>query len=280
MWEATARKPGNVHRFGDLPNLTYWDLLAAAAAVAPVLAASVDRPLGHTIYDAICAAKSATSTNANLGIVLLLAPLCHLESEIDEQELRHALETTSIEDAQWVYQAIRYSGAGGLGQVEHQDVASEPTRPLIEVMRLAEDRDRIARQYSRCFEDVLNLGVPRLLEGIDRFESLEAGIVYCHLGLLAEFGDSLIARKYGMEWSEQVRNQAKAVLRDLNTDDRLGARSVSEFDIRLRERGMNPGTSADLVTASLFVALEQHKICLPLSIPWSSESRWQLRSGE
>ena len=38
IWEATARKPGNVHRFVDFDDLTYLDFLTSAAAVAPVLA--------------------------------------------------------------------------------------------------------------------------------------------------------------------------------------------------------------------------------------------------
>ena len=48
IWEATARKPGNVHRFRDLPDLHYVDFLASAAAVAPILDAAPRHRVGET----------------------------------------------------------------------------------------------------------------------------------------------------------------------------------------------------------------------------------------
>src|SRR5207302_1602059 len=75
IWEATARKPGNVHRYLDFPETTYLDFLLSAAAVAPVLDQACRRRVGETILEGVRATRRVVSTNTNLGILLLLAPL-------------------------------------------------------------------------------------------------------------------------------------------------------------------------------------------------------------
>src|SRR5437867_11833242 len=79
VWEVTARKPGNVHRFRDFEDVGYLDFVTSAAAVAPELGIfSLDCgqfSLGHRIYRAILATREVAPSNTNLGMVLLLAPL-------------------------------------------------------------------------------------------------------------------------------------------------------------------------------------------------------------
>jgi len=53
VWEATARKPGNVHRYRDFDDVRYLDFLLSAAAIAPVLEGAAARPVGQTILEAI-----------------------------------------------------------------------------------------------------------------------------------------------------------------------------------------------------------------------------------
>src|SRR5690242_9458517 len=69
IWEATARKPGNVHRYRDFADTTYSDFLLSAAAIAPLMATACQRRVGATILEAVCATRNVTSTNTNLGIV-------------------------------------------------------------------------------------------------------------------------------------------------------------------------------------------------------------------
>src|ERR1700704_1121547 len=75
IWEATARKPGNVHRYWDFDDTTYLDFLHSAAAIAPILETACERHVGETVLKSIQATRSITATNTNLGIILLLAPL-------------------------------------------------------------------------------------------------------------------------------------------------------------------------------------------------------------
>src|SRR5207237_5903348 len=66
VWEATARKPGNVHRFCDFDDTTYLDFLLSAAAVAPALDAAVGRRVGETVLDAVQATRAVVPSNTNL----------------------------------------------------------------------------------------------------------------------------------------------------------------------------------------------------------------------
>src|SRR5690348_4268667 len=75
VWEATARKPGNIHRFRDFEDAGYLDFVLSAAALAPVLAAAPERRVGATILEGVRATRRVVRSNTNLGMVLLLAPL-------------------------------------------------------------------------------------------------------------------------------------------------------------------------------------------------------------
>src|SRR5437763_9709962 len=81
VWEATARKPGNVHRYRDFDDSTYLDFLLSAAASAPVLEGAAGRPVGETVLAAVRATRQVVRTNTNLGILLLLAPLAAVGPE-------------------------------------------------------------------------------------------------------------------------------------------------------------------------------------------------------
>src|SRR5438128_8315043 len=75
IWEATARKPGNVHRFRDFEGTTYLDFIQSAVAIAPVLERASEQRVGETILQCVRATQAITRTNTNLGIILLLTPL-------------------------------------------------------------------------------------------------------------------------------------------------------------------------------------------------------------
>src|SRR5262245_2532171 len=123
LWEATARKPGNVHRFRDFAGVTYLDFALSAAAVAPVLARAPGRPVGATVLEAVRATRAGTGSNTNLGIVLLLAPLAGVpEGEGLRAGVRRVLRGLTGDDARLAYDGIRLARPGGLGEVAEQDV--------------------------------------------------------------------------------------------------------------------------------------------------------------
>jgi triphosphoribosyl-dephospho-CoA synthase len=267
--EATARKPGNVHRYADFADTTYLDFLLSAAAIAPVMDRAPGRPVGETVLEAVRATRRVVTRNTNLGIILLLAPLSAVQADEDlPAGLKRVLAGLDVHDSRLVYEAIRLAKPGGIGQVAEQDVADEPSLPLRDVMRLAADRDLVARQYINEFADVYE-GVKTLrIEMRSLSRNLEIAIIQCQLDLLALFPDSLIARKLGRDFAEGVSQRVKELgFRGPPWYVQTGRQRFEEFDAWLRAEGntRNPGTTADLVTACLFIALREGTIQVPLS---------------
>lgn len=254
--EATARKAGNVHRFADFDDVTYLDFILSAAAVAGPIGRARELGVGRAVLGAVEATRTLVGSNTNLGIILLLAPLAAIEDiEAPRAGVARVLRATTVGDARLVYAAIRRSGAGGLGEAAEQDVEGEPTVDLVAAMRLAADRDLVARQYAENYADVFDLALPALRDQIGAGRPVERAIVATHLTILAERPDTLIARKRGGEVAAEASRRAASV-RD------AGPAEFNEFDAWLRADGhaRNPGTSADLATAALFLALREGTI--------------------
>ena len=152
LLEATAPKPGNVHRGADFEDVTYPEFVAAGIAIAPVLEAAAERPLGATILAAVEATRRVTLRNTNLGTILLLAPLAAVpRTESLAGGVAAVLSRLTPDDAVNCYAAIRLAAPGGLGHVEQWDVESAAPSELLSAMRLAADRDLVARQYADGF---------------------------------------------------------------------------------------------------------------------------------
>jgi triphosphoribosyl-dephospho-CoA synthase len=270
IWEATARKPGNVHPGHDFEDATYVDFLLSAAAIAPVMTMACQQRVGTTVLEAVQATRRVVHSNTNLGMVLLLAPLAAVpEGEDVRSGVRRVLAGLDVEDARLAYRAIRLAAPGGLGDAREQDVRTEPTQSLRAGMTLAAPRDLVARQYANDFTEVFD-SVATLLRGLSATGSLERAILFAYLSLLAQHPDTLIARKRGRQEAEEAARRARAVLEAEWPQTAEGWNTFTELDTWLRAEGhqRNPGTTADLITASLFVALRQEHISLPPVHPW------------
>jgi triphosphoribosyl-dephospho-CoA synthase len=271
IWEATARKAGNVHRYQDFSDTSYLDFLVSAAAVAPVLGQAPARRVGETILSAVQATRRVAAVNTNLGILLLLAPLAAVPvGEELRPGLGRVLAGLDVADARAVYEAIRLAQPGGLGRADSQDVRDEPTVTLRQAMALAADRDQVARQYANGFREVFAEGVPAVQAGVARTGSLESAIQYAQLVWLTNHPDSLIARKLGPGEAAEACRRAARVL-ELDWPHTAAAWDAWHgFDAWLREgKGRNPGTTADLLAACLFVALREGILALPGQVPWA-----------
>jgi triphosphoribosyl-dephospho-CoA synthase len=262
LWEATARKVGNVHPGADFADTSYPDFLVSAAAVGMAFAVD-DKSLGVRVRRAVERTRRAVGKNTNLGIVLLLAPLAAPQGVGTLRDWTAGkLQGLDAEDTRQTFAAIRLANPGGLGDAPEQDVRDEPTVTLLEAMRLAADRDQIARQYATGYADVFDLGVPAFLDGFERFGCVEAAVVHCQLAWLSNFPDSLIARKCGPAIAAEVRDRAAAVVAagGLATPDGRAAGVALDKHLRSNGNRLNPGTTADLVTACLFVALREGRV--------------------
>jgi triphosphoribosyl-dephospho-CoA synthase len=264
--EASAPKPGNVSPGRPFHDMRFEDFLASAVAAGPVLGRAPGRAVGETILEAVRATREWTDANTNLGILLLFAPLAKAAGELDSPAARHSglrgavarvLTSTTVADARAVYTAIRIARPGGLGAAADQDVAEEPTMPLLDTMRLAADRDGVAAEYASDYAVSFETGVPTLRtarrDGLDWADATTE----CFLTLLAARPDTLIARKLGAAVAREVSGEAAAVIRAGGVRLPEGRAAIAAFDSSLRDahNSRNPGTTADLTATALFVTL-------------------------
>ncbi len=249
--ELAALKPGNVHvhggpEHGNGHGMTVAQFRRSARAAAPWLAAA-GLPLGERVLGAVAATRNAIGLNTNLGIVLLAAPLCHAALVHPDLALpagiARVLARLTRADARAVFQAIALAAPAGLGTRKAQDVRGRPTIGLVDAMRTAARRDLVARQFASGFAVVLKFGQRSLERDLAAGLDIEAATTRLHMTFLRRFPDSHIGRKFGARAAAAIRDEARRV------PDTV--RALKSFDRSLKKRGLNPGTTADLVVASL-----------------------------
>jgi len=267
LLEATAQKPGNVHPGASFEHVTYEDFVASAHAIAPVLACTRDVGVGKSILEAVKATRSVCEHNTNLGIILLLAPLTAVHPDASlPAGIPNVLSELTQEDAEYTYEAIRLAQPRGLGTVDSADVAtSSPDGTLTEVMAQAADRDAVANQYASNFDTVLNAAITTMTASRRFEEDWEQAIIYTQLKLIANDGDTDIARKCNSIDVHEAKRRAGSVLRAGWPMTMEGRSRIREFDRWLRAKASqrNPGTTADLVTAGVFAVLRDEHAPMP-----------------
>jgi triphosphoribosyl-dephospho-CoA synthase len=192
-----------------------------------------------------------TRSNANLGIVLLIAPLAAADTPRDVDRV---LERLTVADAADVWQAIAEAMPGGMGTSNRDDLRGPAPTDLRQAMRLAAPHDTIARLWAQGYADLMAGPVHDLAAGLAAGLPLLDAIVRCQLQQLAREPDALIARRHGPAAAAHVSRAAANVLA-VGTDWREAA---AGFDATLRSpRRLNPGTTADLVAAALYILLRE-----------------------
>lgn len=255
--EIEALKPGNVHLFADGHSMSAEQFLVSARVSSGPLT-DPDLRVGRRVLEAVRATRDTVGTNTNLGIILLCAPLARaaeMAGGASRANVMAVLESLDMDDARAVFEAIVLAEPGGLGSATAHDVREPPRVHLLEAMSEAAGRDMVARQYAAGFEDIFNIGLPALEAAHDRGERGMWPAVRLYLKFLETFPDSLVARKYGAESAEQLRLEARAICVEMDkmTDEAARIAILSAFDSRLKSSRINPGTSADLTVATLFV---------------------------
>jgi triphosphoribosyl-dephospho-CoA synthase len=257
--EASAEKPGNITPSHDFDDTSYEGMLRSGIALGPEIGRAGERGVGETVLAAVRASREVAGANTNLGIALLLAPLgrAALGGRPLRERLGDVLRALTVDDARAAYAAIRLAGAGGLDEPVEHDVRDEPRVTLREAMAAAAQRDAIASEYVTDYAVTFELGLPALADTLRDGLRPRDAIVESALRLLAAVPDTLIARKRGADAAERIAADARQVLTAGGVRSARGRTALAEFDASLRQEGnaLNPGTTADLVTAVLFVAL-------------------------
>ena len=256
---AGTPKPGNVDRHRDLPDLRFEHFLAGAVGAREGLERAADgAPVGEAFEAAVAGMADQSGGNTQFGCLLLLVPLVAAAAadDLSPAGVTRVVESTTVDDAAAFYRAF-----------EHVDVAvDDPPEDAdaIDVRRGAEavpalrargltladvlatnEDDRNAREWSSGFRTTF--------DAAERIRDDEGPILdraaRVFLDLLAAEPDTLVTVQHGEETAREVRRRAAAVRDDLDAAEDLAEEFVAE--------GVNPGTTADLTSAALFVALER-----------------------
>jgi triphosphoribosyl-dephospho-CoA synthase len=263
LLEVISPKPGNVNRSFDFSDTTLADFMMSAVMIGRCMEEAQLNPVGETVKRAVQDTRRMVPRNTNLGIILLFTPLAKAYGEGElRQSVQRVLESLTIEDAQEVYGAIRMASPGGLGKAPTYDVTDNVDITLLESMSLARERDAIAREYVTDFAITFELGWPSLESFLKEGYDFSAAVVQTYLTILAEVPDTLIARKKDMQEALDISRRAAEVLRAGGISSAGGREEIQKLDAYLRLDGntLNPGTTADLTAAAIFVFLLQNDL--------------------
>jgi triphosphoribosyl-dephospho-CoA synthase len=255
--ELRAPKAGNVHDFSDGHGMTVSDFEVSADVTKEWIARPGAR-VGERVKGAIAATRKAVACNTNLGIVLMSAPIAAAVEREGPAALRpkiaRVLAALDVADAKNVFEAIVLAEPAGLGESAEHDVRAPAIVTLLDAMRTAEHRDRIAWNYTHGFTDVFGIGVPTFRAALARWDDWLWATAAVHFAMMSAFYDTHIFREHGADAAENARRAASEIHRRLADAARPEAlmNEIMALDRELKAAGHNPGTSADLTVATLF----------------------------
>lgn len=282
-------KPGNVHRTADLEEATFEQFMASSVAIGPVFLEVAERGfkarkgeiklsdigVGKAIKSAIeDTMRWQKNENTNLGVVILLMPLTAAagatlarEGKIDMKNLRknlsEILKSTTYEDALNVYDAILIAEPGGLGDLAELDVKNEKSRKrireeqisLYEIMKTSSEWDGISKEWVTDMRITFEFGYPLIKRLYEKTKNMNTVTVQTFLEILSKYPDTFVQRIHGKKIAKKISEKAKTIVEGGGMLTRTGGALVAKFDEELRKKGINPGTTADIVASSLMLAI-------------------------
>lgn len=253
-------KPGNVDRCRDYPTLRFEQFLAGAVGALDGLdRAAQSDAIGAAFETAVRGMSEQEGGNTQFGALLLLVPLVRASSldSLSPDGVTTIVTATSIEDAESFYRAFDHvavavddppsdiadldvrRGSAAIPSVRDREVS------LYDVMELSADRDGVANEWVTGFS--------RSFDAADRLrgrdEPLRTRTARVFLELLAEEPDTFIEKQHDAQTAKAATDRANAAIAGDVHPDQLAESFVSA--------GINPGTTADVIAAGLFIALER-----------------------
>lgn len=255
---AGTPKPGNVDRHRDLVDLRFEHFLAGAVGARPGLdLAAEGAPVGEAFETAVEGMSGQSGGNTQFGCLLLLVPLVKAAAagDLSPNGVAAVRDATTVEDAAGFYRAFEHADVAVAGPPQGMDALD--VRRGADAVPVLRDRDLsladvLARSEGDANAREWREGFPRTFRAAESILADDGPVTdraaRAFLDLLADSEDTLVRVQHGPEVAREVRERAG------------GIESLAEAEAwadELVERGVNPGTTADLTAAALFVALER-----------------------
>jgi triphosphoribosyl-dephospho-CoA synthase len=258
-------KPGNIDRDHDYVNTKYEDFLASAIGVYPVLEkACIEGGIGRLMLEASAeSVRWQTGGNTHFGAYILLFPLIKAAARGPSDQLRAGaidiVKETTVDDAVDFYRAfsmvevrmkkpedlaaddrgLDVSGTGSLEELGRRGVT------MFDIMQISSKNDMVAREWVEGFRR--SFKAADMIRDKRGTGTMNDATVLTYLEMLAEEPDTFIAKKYDMDKAVYVQGLALDVIERRMT--------LKELSGRLYSEKINPGSTADLMIAGLFIAL-------------------------
>ena len=270
-------KPGNVDRDHNYPDTHFEHFLASAVSVYPVLkkASADNKDIGKYIHEAVVeSAKWQSGGNTHFGAFILLIPLVmaagKLRTQIDgsldifpelEQCTMELVKDTSADDSVELYRAFSKAGVR-INDVENLDLADPASIDVIrargttlyQLMEISSSYDMIAREWTSGFK--LSFECANSILEKYRSMGINDALVWTFLEILAGNPDTFIRTKFDLKRAKEVSMGARNIVECINSFGFENAKpDIEEFDKQLLSEGVNPGSTADIIIAGLFIAL-------------------------
>ena len=270
-------KPGNVDRDHNYPDTHFEHFLASAVSVYPVLkkASADNKDIGKYIHEAVVeSAKWQSGGNTHFGAFILLIPLVmaagKLRTQIDgspgifpelEQRVMELVKDTSADDSVELYRAfskagVRINNVGDLDLADPSSIDEIRSRgtTLYQLMEISSSNDMIAREWTSGFQLTFKCA-NSILEKY-RSMSINDSLVRTFLEILAGNPDTFIRTKFDHKRAKEVSGRARHIVERINSSGFENAKpDIEQFDEQLLSERINPGSTADIIIAGLFVAL-------------------------
>ena len=285
-------KPGNVDRARDFPDLRFEHFLAGAAGARTGLErAATGASVGAAFEASVAGMSRQTGGNTQFGCLLLLVPLVaatrgptdadcvdrlldevgagvgdgapdtdeasdHEDGGITRERVEETCRATTVADAAAFYRAFEYVDVAveeppdGMEPLDVRRGADavptirERERTLWELMERSAPHDANAHEWVN--------GFPRTFRAAQAIRTDDGPVpdrvARVFLDLLAEREDTLIRTEHGAETAQRVCERAGEI------DSPAAA---AEWADELVDAGINPGTTADITSAAIYVALRR-----------------------
>jgi len=233
----------------------------------------------------ICVNDSLTGLNTKntiLGSILLYVPLTvsiaatlrqveYFSIDIVKDELSRIISNTSIKDTIALYKTFELSPPGGQKirddpewtglharyDIENPNAIENITQDgirLIDLFKMSATIDEISNEWANNFTLILDEILPYLTKISTGLNDIEEAIVRAYIWLLAKRPDGLIIKKVGRKKAEEIQQIAVHIM---NGSDEELPEKILILNERLIKGGnlLNPGTTADLISAATFCRL-------------------------
>ncbi|WP_254530382.1 triphosphoribosyl-dephospho-CoA synthase [Natrinema gelatinilyticum] len=265
---AGTPKPGNVDRHRDLPDLRFDHFLAGAVGARDGLELAANgAAIGPAFERAVEGMSAQKGGNTQFGSLLLLVPLVRAaRAEVSQPVAEAVVRDTTVSDAAAFYRAFEYvdvavpdppAAMAALDVRRGKDAIpalEERGLTLYDVLDRSVPGDDVAREWVRGFDR--SFAAAERLAETDGSVSNRTAAVF--LSLLAERPDTLVTTRHDGATAQAVTDRAAGLIEEDALETNPAA--VESFADDLVARGINPGTTADITAAGLFIALEHGAI--------------------